>query len=154
VRLTAWRYRCGYCGADYELADADLAFLYGTFLAHSVSGVVVVIEALSDPSFAEIRNMIDDDPRVASLSSRERVALLHDAFSITLDPDQAGNAFVLVGSPGCPRCGSRSVANFAQTDEPVDIEPRSATHHAWLALSHEQRHRALQYRLDSLLDGA
>jgi hypothetical protein len=154
VRLTAWRYRCGQCGAAYELANADLSFSHGTFLAHSISGAVAIFDSVADPVFDEIQEMLDGDPRLGVLSAGERISLLHEVLPITFDPDPQGNVFVLNGSPGCRQCGSRSVADFTETREVVETVSPHVTHRAWSGRTKPERASAVRAHVNKLLDGA
>ncbi|MEO5843177.1 MAG: hypothetical protein ABIQ73_06070 [Acidimicrobiales bacterium] len=152
MRLTVWRYQCGACGASYELANADLSFAYGVFLAHSVSGSVAIFDA-SDPTFDEVQHLVEQDNHVHSLTSGERVELLHEVLPVAMDPDSNGNPFVIAGSPGCPACGSRSVADFRETSDSAGEVDQRVTHYTWQSLPAPERATKVQDRLHTLLDG-
>ena len=62
-------------------------------------------------------------PTPRGMTDSARIALLHEVLSVTFDSDDGGNALVLGQTPGCPRCGSRSIEPFTETDEPVADQP-------------------------------
>lgn len=150
MRLTLWKYRCGACGGSYELPGADLTFSYGVFLARSITGAVAIYEATTDGAFMEVRNLLERDARVASRPPRRRAALLREVFPVVLDPANDGSEFVIEGSPGCPSCTSRLVAEWEDTG--VAAPGRSSvsrTH--WDSLNAAQRMALIEARLDAVL---
>jgi hypothetical protein len=154
VKLSRWHYECGHCGQDYELPNADLSFTYGLLIARSRGAEVALFDSFADPCFDEIRALVDGDPRVRSLTADQRIRLLHQVLSITFDPDRFGEPFVLTESPGCPRCGSSSVASFAETDVTISQDMAQLTHTWWEALTRTEKNARVHDHLDRLLDGA
>lgn len=154
MHLTAWKYQCGHCGEEYVLPGCDLSFAYGNFLGVSRNGEAAVLEAVGSETFDELRLLIDVDPRVRGLTSRERISLLHEALSLVFDPDSRGDDFAFVGSPGCPNCSSRAIASFTETSEPVPVRAGRVTHHRWDSMTDDEQRRLVTSFLDRSVDGA
>jgi hypothetical protein len=135
------------------LPGADLSFAYGTFLGVSRAGHAAVLDAMTDPVFDEVRQRVNQDPRLRGVAEREKADLLLAVLPVVCDPDDTGNEFVFAGSPGCPRCGSRSVASFTETNEDAGVAAGHASHRHWESADQSQRQAAITSALDRLLDG-
>ncbi len=138
-----WKYVCARCSHAYVLPGADLSFLYGVFLARSVSGEVAIYDPVADPFFQEVSDILRTDSRAAALSNSEYVALVQDVISVTFDPDSNGQSFVVIGSPGCPRCGSRAVSDFTETDEAIGHVETTVSQANWHSLNAQERRTAV-----------
>ena len=154
MRLTRWDYICGRCGHAYALPGADLSFAYGTFLGVSPSGETATLDSLGDSVVDDVSVRVGLDERVGGLSERERRDLVFDVMSAVCDPDAQGQPFVFNGSPGCPQCGSRTVADFVQTDRDAGVAGGPIRHHGYDALDETGRQALVTSTLDRLLDGA
>jgi hypothetical protein len=149
--LKVWRYVCVGCEHSYSLPNADLSFSYGVFLARSASGEVAIYESFADPFFQETSTIVQSDSRAARLPMSEIVELVQEVMAIIFDPDSNGRPFVIVGSPGCPQCGSRGVSDFMETDEVFGCVEISVTQVTWSAFSEEERRARVIEELDRQL---
>jgi hypothetical protein len=61
------------------------------------------------------------------------------ALSVVADPDSRGDRYVFTGTPGCPACGSTSVADFSDTEEPWPRSADPASHREWDGLAYEEK---------------
>jgi len=155
LRLTEWDYVCGSCGSTYALPGADLSFAYGKALGLSRNGAVALLDAFADEVFADLNQRLAADGRVSGLTERQRLDLLQDLVEVVYDPDGAGSGYVISGSPGCPRCGSRNVDWFEETERPaLEVTVATMTHDGWDAFDEAERCAVISSFLDHRLDGA
>jgi hypothetical protein len=147
---TEWHYRCRSCDHRFALPGADLSLSYGTFLGISPTPEAVVLEAFTDPAYAEIQALVSEDERTTGLTALAAGQLVRTVAGGVFDPDSNRSPFTFVGTPPCPRCTSSEIVllHATQTPWPGDVGP--ATHKQWDALTPAEKAAAVRHILRNL----
>jgi len=118
VHCTEWHYRCRSCNHRFALPGADLSFSYGTFLGISPTPEAVFLEAPTDPAYAEIQALVNENARYPGMTGLAAGQLIRSVIGSVLDPDSNSAPFTFVGTPPCPRCASAQIELLQETETP------------------------------------
>lgn len=151
MRLQVYRYKCGSCGEWYEGLELG-DFAYGEFLMRSSSGEIRFLEAINDPVFQEVSEILEKTPRLSACDESRRAEVLHAVFGVACDPDSKGILFHVGASPHCTSCGQLDVSEWEGTDPPrfVEVDVTNASHEHWATLSDIEKESLVQEALDAM----
>jgi hypothetical protein len=115
---------------------------YGKFLLFSKSGKVRFLDAINDPVFDEVREMLKAAGAISSSTTPAEADYLHEVFGKTVDRDESGEDFTMARPRSCPRCHSTDLVTLADSfagriDVPV------VTHEHWNSLSESEKQKAI-----------
>ncbi len=143
MKFELWKYEC-LNGHTFE-RPVFTGPVYGFFVLYSRYGALRSLEAFSDPVFEEVYQLLDTFG--LALTEVRRAHVGKYLFGFTCDEDPQGDNFELEQDVRCPACAGTAefVRNMGSS---VDIQIEPVTHHAWAALSPEDKKRVVR---DALL---
>ncbi len=146
MQLMQTRYTCGACTHAFSAPDMRGA-PYGNFLMRSqASGQLRLLDAMADPTFDEVDQLLLEHASIRELSPGKRAKLLHEIYGpLACDPDARAMPFMIGAPPACPACGGRDRASWeeAGAGEAVEADAPAPSHFAWSALGEADKRQAL-----------
>lgn len=155
MRVHYFRYECGSCGHHYK--SPRLGGGYGEGLMYNENNIkpdIVYLDAIGDKVFKEFSNILRAHSKIKQLDDSDRATVLHNLFGVACDKSSDNTEYKLGRMPACPACGKLNILHWGPTDNPPeygDIEAKPVTHHAWNALSQEQKNELVDRTLTHYL---
>lgn len=145
-----FNYHCTNCNCVFKVPKlANQA--YGEFLLRSSDGSdEAYLNAFNDPTYDEVHQILKSNVKTAHKSANALADILRKIYgAVACDPDGAGGAYQLAGSPKCPSCGSQESASWEATEPPeyIDKEVNPVTHSNWNQLASEEK----AHKVDAVL---
>ncbi len=136
MKLHLFKYTCGNCGVQFKAPEMSPTS-YGEFLLRSEMGKEAYLNAISDPVYQEVDNLLKHLPELQNKSAVELAEILREVFGVACDPDEHGSLFSIGADPVCPSCNKRKISYWEATEpsEFVDKELPSISHNDWISLS-------------------
>ena len=143
-------YHCANCHCVFKVPELA-GQAYGEFLLRSIDGAdEAYLNALNDLTYDEVHQLLKSNVKVAHKSANALADILRKIYgAVACDPDGAGGAYQLAGSPKCPSCGSQEIASWEATEPPeyIEKEVSPVTHNNWNQLSNEEK----THKVDAML---
>lgn len=153
MKLHLFNYHCANCNCVFKVPKL-VGQAYGEFLLRSVDGSdEAYLNALNDHTYDEVHQLLKSNVEMAQKSANALADILRKIYgAVACDPDSAGGAYQLAGSPKCPACGSREMASWEATEPPeyVDKEVSPVAHTNWNQLSSEEKAHKVDAELSLL----
>lgn len=145
MRFHLFKYTCKQCGAIYKAPELSFDS-YGEFLMRSPSGEVVHLNAMSDPAYAEVDELLKRLPNMQGKSPVQLAKIQRKVFGVACDTDSQGNRYSIETKPICQSCGNQEPSYWEATEPPefVDIDITEVTHNDWLQLEESEKLELLE----------
>lgn len=140
MRLHIFKFTCGNCGCEFK--SPKMSFdTYGEFLLRSKGGELAYLNAISDPVYQEVDDLLNQLPELQGKSALMLSEFLRKVFGVACDSDTQGNSFSIGGDPVCPSCGDRNISYWEATEPPEYLEQEwpPVTHVKWSSLSDSEK---------------
>lgn len=135
------------CRNGHEFEAAESSGDYGVFVGRGTeSQEPCVVQALSDPVYAEVDWMLRSIGAYDGRSENEQIDLLQSVFGVACDPAPDGTVLVLSRKPSCPSCGTREMASW----EPTRLysgPTHQVTHQQWEQRTTSEKKELLSHYL-------
>lgn len=154
MKLELLIHTCSVCNERF-VAPEVYEFSYGEFLLRSNTGHTTSLDALNEPSYKLVSDLIASNPRSADLAETKRSDLLMSMYGeVACDPAPDGSVLVLGAFPPCPRCHSQKMRSWEPLSPPqsVDADISVASHVRWNNLSREQKAAAVDIAIPAALE--
>jgi hypothetical protein len=151
MKLHIFVYTCKDCLTSYQAPELSLNS-YGEFLMRSVNGQVVYLNALSDPVFEEMNELLHEVCEQNSLDEFQYADLIHNIFGLACDLDSEGNEYSTDNQPNCPNCGCNDPSSWDEVYPPelIELNLPIVTHNRWLKLTKFEKLNLVSYAINSL----
>ena len=151
MKLHLFEYTCQACDIGFKAPEL-MPGSYGEFLMRSASGDTVFLNALEDPVYREVDDLLAYLLNGQSVSAVKRASLLRTVFGIACDSDAQGYRYGINTSPLCPHCGSLDMEGWKGTELPefVDIDLPLVSHFEWTQLSPTEKALCVKQALGAL----
>ena len=136
---------CASCGAVFTAAATVHG--YGLLLLQSGSGCLALLNANSDPAWADAERLLRDVRTYLDLPDHRRGNVFQQGVvPLLYDPDEAGFPWEVEAPPPCPKCGHHTMADWRALDPPRlrEHDLPAPTANAWFELSEDERRRRLR----------
>jgi len=148
---TLFSLKCEDCGGIFTAVLANTGS-YGELILYSRAGNAAWLNALEDPVFDEVTELVKAHPDAGKLDDVDQATVLHAVFSVACDPDPEHHRYVIGGMPPCPNCKSQKIESW----EPVGALPAErsiphVTHAWWNGLSPEEKRSTVHQAIDHYL---
>lgn len=146
-------YICGACGKLYK-APEIAPHAYGEFLLRSEGrGDVAYLNALTDSSYKEVDNILQQNLLGIHEDPQRRAKMLQAIYgAVACDSDSEGNIFKIGLHPICPMCGYQVMKSWQVTEpvEFIELLIPSVTHSFWDSLSESEKMKRVDANLEKL----
>ena len=151
MKLHLFEYTCQPCHTHFKAPEV-MPDSYGEFLMRSESGDTVFLNALEDPVYQEVDDILACLLSGQSVSAVKRASLLRKVFGVACDTDVQGYRYGINTSPLCPHCGSIHMEGWEATEPPefVDLDLPQVSHCKWIALNPAEKALCLKQALAAL----
>jgi hypothetical protein len=144
------KYTCKRCETTYKTPGLSLNS-YGEFLMRSIGGSFVYLDAISDPVFAEMDELLREVCNSKKLNESQYSGLLKNFFGLACDLDSEGNEYGIKNRPICPNCGFNEPSFWDEVYpyEFVDMNVPIVTHNRWEKLTKLEKLNLLRKAIDT-----
>jgi hypothetical protein len=149
ITLCETIYRCKVCNSMFKEFNIQ-EYAYGEFILFNRSRRKVCWEAIDEPVFKELSQLVKSVPKIANLASYKHVPAFRALLGIACDRDEDGSLFKF--PPYCPTCGSGKTKFYSRT-EPLDcreMDIEKVTHNTWNSLSESEKRRLVTEAVNEL----
>jgi hypothetical protein len=150
LKLIMYEYICKRCNISYKTPGLSLNS-YGEFLMRSIGGSFVYLDAISDPVFAELEELIREVCTSKKLNESQYSDLIQSLFGLTCDLDPEDNEYSIMNRPICPNCGFNEPSCWDEVYpyEFVDMNVPVVTHNHWEKLTKLEKLNLLRKAIDT-----
>lgn len=153
MRLPLYWYKCTSCGKSSEIPEMP-EFTYGEFLLRNKTGETRYVNALEDPVFSEVGEIVASLPQYKNANDSQTAPSVQYAFGFSCDRDHSGQVFLIGQDPFCPACKRSWMTHFVLPvdHQTVEIEIPAVSHTYWNSLSLDDKKREIQYALEKMTE--
>lgn len=149
MKFHLFKYTCQACGAIYKAPEIS-SDSYGEFLMRSSTGEVVHLNAMSDPAYAEVDELLKRLPDLQGKSPVQLAKIQRKIFGAACDTDSQGDRYSIEAKPICQSCGNPNPSYWEATEPPefVELDMPEVTHNDWFRLDEAKKIKVLESCLD------
>lgn len=134
-------YECALCHAKHkEPIYPPGGFSYGEFmLRNNSNNRLLYLNAMEDPTFLEVSNLVKKNPRLNGLKESEKSEVFQRVVGKAYDSDEG--QYGIGTFPMCVVCGSSEVESYKEIIPPefINIDVPVATSEKWQKLTDEEK---------------
>lgn len=141
MKIELFNYTCENCKNNFD-APALNDNAYGEFLLWSKNGNVAYLNAIKDPTYKEVSDILKDNSCIFALADTERANILRRIYgNVACDSDSAGLPFSINAFPQCKKCGSQNISTWSPKlpTQFLDIYIPPVTHNQWNSLNNSEK---------------
>lgn len=154
MKLLLFNFRCAKCNNQFtapSLPDGA----YGEFLLISENGETVYLNSFKDGVFDELRSLFKKhEKNFKKIDKYNEAKIFQAVFSITCDKSPSDGTYHIGGSPVCPKCKSREMASYGETNPPkfISEDIKLVAHENWNKLSLEEKELRTETAIKEVLE--
>lgn len=144
LKAQLFEYECAFCHAKYkEPMYPPGGFSYGEFMLRNNKNQLLYLNAMEDPTFLEVSNLVKKNPRLNGLKESEKSEVFQRVVGRAYDSDEG--EYGIGVSPMCSVCGSTDVESYQEVIPPefINISVPVATSEKWQKLADVEKKKLI-----------